>query len=178
MRRINYVLLCVLGMALFLGQGTGSLGHAKTVESGDSSSSWTGTGEFMELGSGDQVVNGIVKGVLISRHKDGGKMIVHSSRLACPIRVSLNRSKDYQAMEGLCTIVAHEGKDVGYGHWKCVGNLKECVGDFTFTGGSGGFTGMSGTTPFQTSIVFELQEGKYGQAVGYAVWPNLTYTLP
>lgn len=45
-------------------------------------------------------------------------------------------------------------------------------------GGSGGFAGMSGTTPFQTSIVFELQEGKMGQAIGYAVWPNLTYTLP
>lgn len=45
-------------------------------------------------------------------------------------------------------------------------------------GGSGGFTGMSGTTPFQTSIVFELQEGQMGQAIGYAVWPNLTYTLP
>lgn len=37
---------------------------------------------------------------------------------------------------------------------------------------------MSGTTPFQTSIVFELQEGEIGQAIGYAVWPNLTYTLP
>lgn len=178
MRRINYLLLCALGMVFFLGQGNGSLGYAKTVEAGDSSSSWSGTGEFMELGSGDQVVNGIVKGVLISRHKDGGKMIVHSSRLACPVRVNLNRSKDYQAMEGLCTIVAHEKKDVAYGHWKCVGSLKECVGDFTFTGGSGGFTGMSGTTPFQTSIVFELQEGKMGQAIGYAVWPNLTYTLP
>jgi hypothetical protein len=74
----------------------------------------------MELGSGYQIVNGIVQGVLISPHKDGGKVIVHSSRLA----------------------------------------------------------GMSGTTPFQTSIVFELQEGKMGQAIGYAVWPNLTYTLP
>lgn|GEM_PF-1158655 len=177
MRRINY-LLCVLGITLFLGHSHGSVVHAKTVEAGDSSSSWNGTGEFLELGSGEQVVNGIVKGVLISRHKDGGKMIVHSSKLTCPVRVNLNRNKDYQAIEGLCTIVAHEGKDVGYAHWKCAGNLKECEGQFTFTGGSGGFTGMSGTTPFQTSIVFELQEGKNGQAIGYAVWPNLTYSLP
>lgn len=105
-------------------------------------------------------------------------MIVHSSKLSCPVRVNLNRNKDYQAIEGLCTIVAHEGKDIGYAHWKCAGNLKECTGDFTFTGGSGGWTGISGTTPFQTSIVFEQQEGKTGQAIGYAVWPNLTYTLP
>ncbi|MGQ0555102.1 MAG: hypothetical protein ACT4PN_04065 [Nitrospiraceae bacterium] len=177
MRSFSY-LVCVIGMVFFLGQGTGSVAYGKTVEAGDSSSSWSGTGEFLELGNGEQVVNGIVKGVLISRHKDGGKMIVHSSKLACPVRVNLNRSKDSQAIEGLCTIVAHEGKDVGYAHWKCAGNLKECTGDFMFTGGSGGFTGMSGTTPFQTSIVFELQEGKSGQAIGYAVWPNLTYTLP
>ena len=155
-----------------------SIAYAKTVEAGDSSSSWIGTGEFLELGNGEQVVNGIVKGVLLSRHKDGAKMIVHSSRLTCPIRVNLNRNKDYQAIEGLCTVVAHEGKDVGYAHWRCTGNVKECTGDFTFTGGAGGFSGMSGTTPFQTSIVFELQDGKNGQAIGYAVWPNLTYTLP
>lgn len=151
---------------------------AKTVEAGDSSSSWIGTGEFLELGNGDQVVNGIVKGVLISRHKDGGKMVVHSSKLTCPVRVNLNRSKDTQAIEGLCTIVAHEGKDIAFGHWKCSGSLKVCEGEFVFTGGLGGWTGISGTTPFQTSIVFELQEGKTGQAVGYAVWPNLTYSLP
>ena len=177
MRSIYYFAIMV-GIVFALGEGTGPLVYAKTVESGDSSSSWNGTGEFLELGNGEQVVNGIVKGVLISRHKDGGKMIVHSSKLSCPVRVNLNRNKDYQAIEGLCTIVAHEGKDVAYAHWKCSGNLKECQGDFTFTGGSGGFTGISGTTPFQTSIVFELQEGKTGQAIGYAVWPNLTYTLP
>lgn len=38
--------------------------------------------------------------------------------------------------------------------------------------------GISGTTPFQTSIIFERQEGKSGQAIGYAIWPNLTYALP
>ncbi len=177
MKSLNYF-VSVIGVVFFLGPGTGPVAYGKTIEAGDSSSSWSGTGEFLELGNGEQVVNGTVKGMLISRHKDGGKLIVHSSKLTCPVRVNLNRSKDYQAIEGLCTIVAHEGKDVGYAHWKCTGNLKECLGDFTFTGGAGGFTGMSGTTPFQTSIVFELQEGKNGQAIGYAVWPNLTYMLP
>lgn len=173
---LHFIFVIGIGVSAFLINASST--YAKTVEAGESSSSWSGSGEFLELGNGDQVVNGIVKGVLISRHKDGGKMIVHSSKLTCPVRVNLNRNKDYQAIEGLCTIVAHEGKDIGYAHWKCAGNLKECTGDFTFTGGAGGFTGMSGTTPFQTSIIFELQEGKTGQAIGYAVWPNLTYTLP
>ena len=156
----------------------GASAHAKTVESGDSSLSWNGTGEIQELGNVEQVINGIVKGMVIARHKDGGKLIVHSSKLVCPVRVNLNKKNDSQAIEGLCTVIAHEGKDVGYAHWKCVGNLKECTGDFTFTGGSGGWTGISGTTPIQTSIIFEQQEGKNAQAIGYSVLPNLTYTLP
>jgi hypothetical protein len=30
----------------------------------------------------------------------------------------------------------------------------------------------------KTVVVFELQEGENGHAIGYAVWPNLTYMLP
>ena len=173
---LYFIFVIVLGVSAVTINGSSA--HAKTVESGDSSSSWIGTGEFLELGNGGQVVNGIVKGVLIARHKDGGKLIVHSSKLSCPVRVNLNRTKDFQVIEGLCTIMAHEDKDIAFAHWKCSGSLKECEGEFTFTGGFGGWAGISGTTPFQTSIIFELQEGKTGQAVGYAVWPNLTYTLP
>jgi hypothetical protein len=152
----------VMGLVLIVGPGAGSHASAKTVEAGDSSSSWNGTGEFLEVGNGEQVVSGVVKGVLISRHKEQGKLIVHSSKLAYPVRVNMNRKRDAQAIEGLCTIVAHEGKDIAYANWKCTGSLMECAGDFTFTGGSGGFTGISGTTPFQTHIVFEQQEGKTG----------------
>ncbi len=177
MRVVSY---CVSFIAIgaFAVTLNSSLAYAKTVEAGESNSSWNGTGEVQDLVDGEQVINGIVKGVLIARHKAEGKTTVHSSRLACPVRVNLNKKKDYQAIEGLCTIVSHEGKDVAYAHWKCVGNLKECEGEFTFTGGAGGFNGISGTTPLQTSIVFELQEGKHAQAIGYAVWPNMTYTLP
>lgn len=58
-------------------------------------------------------------------------MIVHSSKLACPVRVNLNRTNDFQAMNGLCTIVAHQGKDIASASCKCTGNLKECEGEFT-----------------------------------------------
>lgn len=176
--RVVYCFMFIIAVGASVVTINGSLAYAKTVEAGDSSSSWNGSGEVHELGNGEQVINGLVKGVLISRHKSEGKLIVHSSKLMCPVRVHQNKKKDYQAVDGLCTIVAHEGKDIAYAHWKCVGNLKECEGEFTFTGGAGGFNGVSGTTPFQTSIVFELQEGKNAQAIGYAVWPNLTYTLP
>lgn len=155
-----------------------SSAYAKTIEAGESNSNWQGTGEIQNFGDGEQAISGIVKGVVIVRHKGEGKTVVHSAKLVCPARVTLNRKEDYGAMRGLCTIVAHEGKDIAYAEWRCTGTMKECEGDFTFTGGAGGFKGISGTTPFQTSILFELQEGNRAQAVGYAVWPNLTFTLP
>src|SRR5689334_1345168 len=37
-------------------------------------------------------------------------MVVHASKLTCSVRVNLDRSKDVQAIEGLCTIVAHEAR--------------------------------------------------------------------
>jgi hypothetical protein len=170
---IFVIVLAVSAVAI-----NGSSAYAKTVEAGDASLSWNGTGKIQELGNEEQVINGIVEGMVISRHKHGGNLIVHSSKLVCPVRVNLNKKNDSQAIEGLCTVIAHEGKDVGYAHWKCVGNLKECQGEFTFTGGFGGWNGISGTTPIQTSIIFEKQEGKNAQAIGYSVLPNLTYTLP
>lgn len=176
--RSLYYFVMVIGMVLAVGQTDGSMAYAKTVEAGDSSSSWIGSGEVQELGNGEQVINGIVKGVLIARHKGEGKLIVHSSRLACPVRVNVNKKNDFKAITGLCTIIAHEGNDVAYAQWQCAGTMTECKGEFTFTGGTGGFNGVSGTTPFETSIIFEAQEGKHIQAIGYAVWPNLTYTLP
>jgi hypothetical protein len=177
MRSIYYFVIAI-GIVLALGEGAGSFAYAKTAEAGDSSSSWSGSGEVQDLGEGDQVINGMVKGMLIARHKDEGKTVVHSSKLLCPVRVNLNKTNDYKAIAGLCTIVAHEGKDVAYAQWKCTGTLNECEGEFTFTGGTGGFSGISGTTPFHTKIIFEQQEGKNVQAIGYARWPNLTYTLP
>ena len=97
-------------------------------------------------------------------------MIVHSSNLSCPVRVSLNRKKDVQAIEGLCTIVAHEGKDIGSAIGSAPGVQKNVWASFTFTGGFGGWAGISGTTPFQTSIVFERrkEERSSGRVCGLA----------
>ncbi|CUQ65147.1 exported protein of unknown function [Candidatus Nitrospira inopinata] len=75
MRSIGFIIIAV-GVFLALGEGGDPSAYAKTIEAGDSSSSWSGTGELMELGDGEQVVDGIngivgiVKGVLISRHRD------------------------------------------------------------------------------------------------------------
>lgn len=91
---------------------------------------------------------------------------------------TVNPKQNQRSEIGLCTVFAHAGKDVGYGQWKCDGGLSECEGDFTFTHGTGGWAGISGTTPMFNRIIFEKLEGERARAVGYANWPNLKYTLP
>jgi hypothetical protein len=177
--RIIYYVMLLFGIGVSLGEGEGSLASAKSLEAGYASTSWIGSGEVREFGDGEQVINAIVKGVMVVRHSNGAiGGIVHTAQLECPIRVTLDKRNNHRTYLGLCTIFAHEGKDVGYAEWRCAGDHVECEGEFTFTGGAGGFSGISGTTHFFSRIVFEKLAAGSARAVGYAYWPNLTITLP
>jgi hypothetical protein len=177
MRTIGYYIL-MLG-AFLIGIGSSASADAEALEAGYASTSWIGSGEVHELGDAGQVINAIVKGVMVVRHSNGAiGGVVHTAQLECPIRVTLEKKDTQRTYLGLCTIFAHEGKDIGYAEWRCSGDARECEGQFTFTGGAGGFKGASGTTSFFSRIIFEKLEGSNARAVGYAYWPNLTVTLP
>lgn len=61
---------------------------------------------------------------MIVRHSNGAVGgIVHTAQLECPIRVTLSKTNDRRTYFGLCTILAHDGKDVGYAEWKCAGGV-------------------------------------------------------
>ncbi|MFO0698256.1 MAG: hypothetical protein U0236_03425 [Nitrospira sp.] len=165
--------------ALLIGIGSNASASTKILEAGYASTSWIGSGEVHDLGEAGQVINAIVKGVMVVRHSNGAVGgIVHTAQLECPIRVTVNKKDTDRTYLGLCTIFAHEGKDIGFAEWRCAGDHVECEGEFTFTSGAGGFSGISGTTPFFSRIIFEKLEGTNARAVGYAYWPNLTVTLP
>jgi hypothetical protein len=121
--RSLYSISLVIGFVLFFGGDNGSSASAKTIEAGDTSTSWNGSGEVQDLVDGHQLINGKVQGMIISRHKTSdGKLVVHTSKLVCPVRVDQKRSADYMMLEGLCTMVAHEGKDIGFGQLEMRGN--------------------------------------------------------
>jgi hypothetical protein len=77
---------------------------------------------------------------------------------------------------GVCTISAHDDKDLAYVEIRCAGVKGECKGDMTWVWGKGGFKGITGTTPFVATIYIE--QGKVGLLHGSAHWPELIYTLP
>jgi hypothetical protein len=177
--RIVHHFIFVLAIVIAIGGGDASSIFARTLETGDASTSWIGTGEVYDLVDGGQVIHSIVRGAMIVRPFEGlTKGTVHTAQLVCSVRVTVNAKEKQSTQLGLCSIIAHGGKDVAYAQWKCDGDLKECEGTFTFTGGTGGFSGMSGTTPFFNRVIFEKLEAGNARAVGYAAWPNLSYTLP
>lgn len=178
MRSIYYFVF-VIAIVIAVGAGNSSLASAKTVEAGDASTSWIGTGDIYDLADGGRVVHVIVKGVVIVRHfKDGTGITVHSNSIVCPVQAIVDTKNNQRTQRGLCTVIAHDGKDVAYAQFTCQGDLNECEGEFTFIGGAGGFSGISGTTPFFNRIIFQQLEAGNTRVIGYGSWPNLTYTLP
>lgn len=177
--RLAKYLAVLISVVTSVAVGGGSSASAKTVEAGDASTSWMGTGEVHDLGEGRLVINGTVKGVMFIRHSKGAvRGAIHAAKLECPVRVDIDDKNNRSESLGICTIIAHEGKDVGYAQWKCAGSVGECEGEFTFTGGAGGWSGISGVTPFRNRIDIERREPGKAEAFGYAHWPNLTFTLP
>ncbi len=177
--RIVFHFIFAMAMVITIGVGNATSASAKTVEAGDASNSWIGTGEIHDLENGSQVIHGVVNGVMIIRHFKGEEAkTIHTAPITCSYLVTGNAQKNRRAQRGLCTVIAHGGKDVAYGRFQCEGDFNECEGEFSFMGGEGGFAGASGTTAFYNRIIFEKLEAGKARAVGYTSWPNLTFTLP
>lgn len=151
--------------------------QAKTIEAGNALVSWYGTGEATVLGEGQTLFTEVVKGMLFIRHYEGSvRGPIHAAKLYCPTRIILDQKRNAVEITGLCTLTAHEGKDVAYAEWKCSGKLDECQGEFTFTSGTGGWSGISGKAP--SSATINISRKEIGEIFGYLDLPKLTYTLP
>ena len=157
---------------------TGLLNHAraKVIEAGEATASWNGTGMIQDLGDGNRVFTGAITGTMFIRHPEGsGHARIHAAKIDCQTVVRITENKE-ERQSALCVMTAHEGKDIAYGEMRCVGKKDDCRGEFTFSWGSGGFKGITGTTPFVGGINIERKEE--GRIYGYAAWPNMTYSLP
>lgn len=162
---------------LILSMGFLCRAEANTIKAGHATVSWKGKGVIDDLGSGNRVFSGTITGTLLVKHLPDGSAPaqIHAGKLDCQaiFRISENAEERHTA---LCIMRAHEGKDLAYGEMRCVGKKSECTGEFTFVWGSGGFKGITGTTPYVGGIIIENQ--KEGLINGSAHWPEMTYSLP
>jgi hypothetical protein len=149
--------------------------ESKTIEAGEATASWNGKGVIHDLGDGEAVFSGTIIGTMFIRHgQELGRALIHAAKIQCQTVARISENKEEQS--ALCLMTAHEGKDIAYGEMRCVGKKDDCQGTYTFTWGSGGLKGITGTTPFIGGINIERKEDS--RIYGYAAWPRLTYSLP
>ncbi|MEO6202483.1 MAG: hypothetical protein ABIP82_04565 [Nitrospirales bacterium] len=94
----------------------------------------------------------------------------------CPVEMNLDKNTNERTMQGFCVITPNESTGMVYTSFRCSGSTEECQGEWTLIGGLGGYGGISGTTNYRSRVDLSSEDG--GLIIGYADWPNLTYTLP
>jgi len=168
---ISTVALLVIGTGLF------SMAEAKTIEAGHATVSWTGQGVIDDLGNGDRIFRGMITGTMLVKHLPDGSAPpqIHKGKMDCQAILHISENQE-GPKTGVCIIRTHEDKDLAYVEIRCTGNKGECKGEMTWAWGKGGFKGITGTTPFVSTIYIEQE--KAGRIQGSAHWPELTYTLP
>ena len=168
---LSIVTLIVVSIGLF------DCAEAKTIEAGHGTVSWTGQGVIDDLGDGDRVFRGSITGTMLVKHLPVGSAPpqVHKGKMNCQAILHISENQE-GPKTGVCIIRTHEDKDFAYAEIRCTGNKGECKGEMTWAWGKGGFKGITGTTPFVSTIYIEQE--KAGRIHGSAHWPELTYTIP
>ena len=168
---ISTVALLVMSLGIFCGA------EAKTIEAGHATVSWKGQGVIEDLGDGERIFSGRITGSFLVKHLREGSAPaqIHKGKMDCQGIFHISDNQE-GPKTGVCIIRTHGDKDVAYAEIRCVGVKGECKGEMTWAWGKGGFKGITGTTPFVSTIYIEQE--KEGRIYGNAHWPEMTYTLP
>lgn len=173
-----FSIVVVLSLSIFACLGA----TAQAQESGPLKGAATFEGEGMLFLLEDQqvyFVGGYVGVMVVGNDKEA----LNAATMICPATIETNLATGVQSGHGRC-ILTDKDKNKVFAKWTCYGNPNHCKGAFTFTGGTGKFTGISGINEFFVKMdvaAFE-QTGEPGMvkraAAGEAVWPEITYQLP
>jgi hypothetical protein len=125
---------------------------------------WTFSGEVQEVGPNRMVYVGALPGVTFN---DAGKGFLHKTRTDCTILNDVNQGR--ANANGACVVTDGEG-DKAFLEYKCSGPMPTCPGEFRWVGGTGKYTGISGTSKFQGNFI-----GATG--AGWSDWSG-EYKLP
>ena len=140
---------------------------------------WQGRGQIYETGPNRMTFVGSFTGMIFVETEKGP---LDAGYMVCPAYLDLNVKDGTQEGRGRCTISAKDGSRAS-ADLSCKGGLMVgCDGDFTFTGGTDRFEGLTGGGPIV--IRSGLQDTSIGagntvqeSAGGIIIWPKLTYKL-
>jgi hypothetical protein len=112
-----------------------------------------------------------------------GKGSLDAAILVCPATQEINLKDETTSGQGRCILTSLEGDKV-YAQWSCSGKPGICMGDFKLNGGTGRFTGITGSGPLHIrtilmGIAVNIKDGgTVEDAHGLAIWPELKFKIP
>lgn len=173
--------MCGLWASLLMGLLAASIpaaaaGPEETIKA---FAAWQGRGQMFETGPTRATFVGSFTGMVFV---DTEKGPLDAGFMVCPAILDINLTDGTQEGKGRCTITGKEGDRV-YAELTCKGvHMLGCSGDFTLTGGTGRFEGITGGGPM--TIRSGLHDTALGagnivqeSAGGIIVWPKLSYKL-
>lgn len=144
------------------------------------SAPWIAEGKIYRVAPGQIHFSGSFSGTMYVDHGNG-KM--NTAVFVCPGVEKIDTERLTFSVDADCFITAYNG-DLIFGSMECDGEDGVCEGVFELTGGTGEFSGMSGSGKIVTRTVFEsfimdLAQGSViNSAAGLASWPELRYEIP
>jgi hypothetical protein len=154
-----------------------ALGEEKTVQA---MAPWQGSGEVFVVAPEKLMILASFTGIM---YLQGTQDALDAVVMLCPAVQTLDTKAKKAEASGHCTLTA-TGDDVVYSAWTCTGVQGACEGEFTLTGGTGKFTGITGGGKFivraaLTETAASLSRGGVvSGAAGLVIWPALKYTIP
>jgi hypothetical protein len=142
-------------------------------------SAWNARGQIFETGENRMTFVGSFVGIVYVEQAQGP---IDAGYMICPTVLDVNTVDGKEQAKARCTITAKDGARV-YADLSCNGvRMVGCNGDFTITGGTERFKGITGGGPVNIrSSVDDMAAGGgnivEGVAAGIIVWPKLTYKL-
>jgi hypothetical protein len=171
--------LVALLVAWLCGIAFAGAARAEDEQSIKAFAAWQGRGQMFETGPDRVTFVGSFTGMIFVETDKGP---LDAGFMVCPAILDVNVKDGTQEGKGRCTISAKDGSRA-YAEMSCKGvHLVGCDGQFTFTGGTDRFEGLTGGGPI--TIRSGLQDAALGagntvqeSAGGIIIWPKLTYKL-
>jgi hypothetical protein len=142
-------------------------------------SAWNARGQIFDTGENRMTFVGSFSGIVYVEQAQGP---IDAGYMICPTVLDVNTVDGKEQAKARCTITAKDGARV-YADLACSGvRMVGCNGDFSITGGTERFKGITGGGPVTIrSSVDDMTAGGgniiEGVAAGIIVWPKLTYKL-
>ncbi len=169
---------CVMAvLAAAAPAGPAAAGEQATIEA---FAAWSGEGRAVQTGPSEATFVGTISGTVYVETEKGP---VESGRMLCPAIVRVNMDDGSQSGAGRCSFTAKDGAQI-FAELACTGiHLIGCDGDFTLTGGSGRFAGITGGGMVILRSEFRELVGVSGGSIvesvsGIMFWPSLSYQIP